>query len=596
MNAKSVVVLTLICALILPVMLYANAADDALAMIKKRQFNQAIELLEKSVDKDPSNADLYYLLGRAYYAKGNFDQAEVELEKCLDRKRKHEDARYYLALVYIKKQEWDKAKEILDEGAEKSKDNKGLFENGLGLYHLARGEYNDADLAFRLALIEDPGNLEYQRNMADLAFEQKIYAVAEQGYKKILEQDSTDAEAWFRLGRSQFNQRMFPDALQSLSKAIGLDSNYVEAYKLDGDIYMLAGQTAQNNGQTQEAQEHFSNAAWMYQHFLDLGGEETPELDYHLGQAYFSLNVYAEAIDKLKKAIDLGIDKSQAYDLLAKSYFRLKEYDNAFGAYHQYEMKVTGGDPNYQWTAADFEFFKERAQTLFQLYNETKQGGEADSSYLEMAVKDYEKAIQLKPEDPIVPQLYVQLALSYYYLGKYQEAIPWFEKKIAIDPDVYNTYLNLAYCYLKLGDNEKAIAEMTKVTELNPSYCLAYKTIANSYLVSIKDIPKAETWYQKWADCDSANYEPYKWLGYIAISAKPPRKDAAVSRLLIAVRKMDAAKIDYCQDPDVIIWLAQAYNMYDDIDKEEEALKWAKRAIKCKPDNKDLKQIIEDLE
>lgn len=596
MNRRITIALATICLLIIPSLLYGDAAADAEEMIKQRQFDQAIEFLKGKIEKDPGYAELYYQLGRTYYAKGEYSEAEKQLDLCLDRKRKHEEAQYYLALVYIKQERWEEAYDILEERAEKSKDHKGLFYNGLGLYHLAREEFNDADLQFRLALIEEPGNLEYQRNMADLAFEQGIYAVAVQGYEKVLAQDSTDVDAFFKLGKSYFLQKMFPQALTSLSKAIALDSNYVEAYKLDGDIFMLAGQTAQSQGRTEGAQEQFSSAVWMFRKYMEVGGEETPEVDYRLGQALFFLNVYEDSAAKLRRAIELGIDKSPAYNLLARAYFRLKQYDLAFQAYHDYEQKISGGDPDYEWTAEDFEFFKERAQTLFQLYDEGRSNGSADSTYLEMAVEDYEKAIALKPDDPIVPNLYVQLGLSYYYLARYEEAIPWFEKKIEIDPDVYNTYLNLAYCYLKMSDFETAIDKMVKVTELNPSYCLAYKTIANSYLVSIKDRANAEQWYGKWAECDSLSYEPYKWLGYIAISAKPPRKDQAISRLETAYRKMMAACVDPCTEPDILIWLAQAYNMYDDIDKEEQAVKWAKRGLKCDPNNKDLKQILEELE
>ena len=66
----------------------------------------------------------------------------------------------------------------------------------------------DDDLQFRLALIEDPDNLEFQRNMADLSFEQGIYAVAVQGYRKVIEQDSTDVDAFFKLGKSYYYQKM----------------------------------------------------------------------------------------------------------------------------------------------------------------------------------------------------------------------------------------------------------------------------------------------------------------------------------------------------------------------------------------------------
>jgi tetratricopeptide (TPR) repeat protein len=188
------------------------------------------------------------------------------------------------------------------------------------------------------------------------------------------------------------------------------------------------------------------------------------------------------------------------------------------------------------------------------------------------------------------------LGLSNYYLGLYDEAIPWFEKKIELQPDIYNTYLNLAYCYLKKGDNETAIDKMVRVTELNPDYCNAYQTIAGTYLISLKQPAASVEWYQKWADCDTTAYEPYKWLGYISVSAKPVKRDQAIRYLLKCTQMMRKAGVNLCEEIDVLIWLMQVYNMYDEIEKEEKALDWAREVLKCDPDNKDAKNVIEQLE
>ncbi|MCK4857051.1 MAG: tetratricopeptide repeat protein [candidate division Zixibacteria bacterium] len=595
---QRLLLLTLVLVLSIPAMLSAGIADDVEVLIKQRSFDEAVSLLQDKIKKDATYAELYYLLGRTYYARGDYDLAEEQLEECLDRKRKHEMALYYRTLIYIEKEQWDKARKILEKGAERSKKNAGWYHNGLGLLHAARGETNEADLAFRMALIEDPDNTEFQRNLADLSFDQGVYAVAADGYREVVAKDSTDALAFLKLATSLFYQKMFVDALQSANKAIALDSNYLEAYKLSGDIFMLAALSAANsNGSTDKtSQERFRNATWMYQKFLELGGEETAEIAYRMGQAYYFLNGFPQAVEALTKAIELGSDKSAAYNLKAKSYFRMHEFDQAIAAYSEYEEKISGGDPNYHWSKDDFEFFKERATTLYQLYHEGRREGNADSTLLQQAIPSYLKAIELKPDDPLVPKLYVELGLSYYYYGQYTEAIPWLEKKIAVEPDVYNTYLNLAYCYLKLDSHETAIEMMKKVIELNPQHCPAYKTIATTYLFTMKEKAAASEWLKKWADCDTIAYEPYKWLGYIAISNKPPEKRAAIKYLLTCIKKMEAAGINICDEIDVITWLAQTYNMYDDSDMEDQALIWAKRGLKCDPNNKTLKQIVEELE
>ncbi|MFH2055769.1 MAG: tetratricopeptide repeat protein [bacterium] len=594
---RKIPILTILLALFLSSISLAGTTDDALALIKKRHFNQAIELLQRGISKDPGFADLHYLLGRAYYEKGVYDSAATALDQALDRKRKHTEAQYYRALVYIAQENFDKAYDLLGDRAEKEKNerDKAMFYNGLALYYLAQDKFDDADYNFRMSLVYDANNIEYQRNLADLSYEQGYYGSASQQYQEIVAKDSTDMLSWFKLGKSLYFQKSFADAVQALSRAIELDSAYIPSYQVSGDIFMIYGLSQLNADNREGAQERFRNAVWMYQHYLDNGGEKTGEIAYRLGQAYYHLNAYPQSLEEIDKAIAMGYEKSNAYDMKAKSLFRMKEFDRAIGAYEEYETKISGGDPNYEWTAQDFDFFKERALTLYQLYVDGRQEGNADSTLLERAIPDYVKALELKPEDPIAPQLYVQLGLSYYYLGRFEEAIPWFQKKIEADPGVYNTYLNLGYCYLKQGDNERVIETMKRVVELNPDYCPAYSLIARTYL-SAKNFSAAIEWFDKLASCDSSTYEPYKWKGYVAISDKPPRKEVALRELLACVNKMESTGISYCDEIDVITWLAQAYTMFDDSDKEDEAVKWAKRGLKCDPGNATLQQIVKDFE
>jgi tetratricopeptide (TPR) repeat protein len=184
--------------------LYADVASDAEQMIEKRRFDAAIEILQREIQEDPGYAELYYLAGRAYYEKGDYEQAADYLEKCLDRKRKHSDALYYRALVHIANEEWEEARDIIGDRPEKEKDEKekAMFYNALALYHQAREEFDDADYNFRMALVYDEESSEYQRNLADLSYEQGYYGSASQQYQDIVAEDSTDILAWFKLGKS----------------------------------------------------------------------------------------------------------------------------------------------------------------------------------------------------------------------------------------------------------------------------------------------------------------------------------------------------------------------------------------------------------
>jgi tetratricopeptide (TPR) repeat protein len=581
--------------------LHADPISDAEAMIKHHQYDSTITLLKARIEKDPSFADLYFVLGKAYYFKGEYAQAETELQNCLDRKRKHEDAQAYLALTYVAIKKWSEAKEILDEGTAKSKTRKGLFFDILGEYHMARGEFTEADLAFRRAIIEEPNSIDYKRDLADLAFENKVYEVAIQGYREILAIDSLDVITHCKLGRALYYQQKWAEAIKSLNTAIRLDSNYADAYQLSGDIYMILGLAASSNGNgdvtesSNQASDLFKNAIWMYERMLKLGGKATLDIDYRLGQAYYNVNGFPQAVEYLDKAIATGNAKANAYSLKAKALFRLKQYDDAEAAFTDYEKKVTKGDPNYQWSTSDFDYFKERALTYYQLYNEGKR---EDSTLVEKAIPFYLKAIELHDTTQIreAASLYDQLGLSYYYSGKYTEAIPWFEKKVAIDTLAIKTYQNLGNCYIKLNNPDKAMDYLNKVVQINPSACSVYETMFRYYLVEKKNRVEAQKVTLKWAQCDTVGYQAYKWLGYFAVSDKPVRKEATIDYLTKAVKRIETANADLCKEPDILVWLAQTYNMYDDEAHKKQAVYWAKRCLKCDPKNQTCKDIVDENE
>jgi tetratricopeptide (TPR) repeat protein len=582
--------------------LYADPIADAEAMIKQHQYDNAATLLKERIQKDPSFADLYFELGKVYFLKEDYVNAKEEFRNCLDRKRKHEDAQAYLAQTHIALKEWKEAKEILDEGTTKSKARKGLFFDILGKYHMARGESSEADLAFRRAGIEEPNNIAYKRDLADLSFENKVYEVAIQGYREVLAIDSLDVITHFKLGKAYYFQQKWGEAIKSLNTAIRLDSNYAEAYQQAGDVYMILGLAAAgSNGDTPEASNQtgdlFKTAIWMYERMLKLGGKETLDVDYRLGQAYYNVNGFPSAVQYLDRAIATGNARANAYSLKAKALFRMKQYDQAEAAFTDYETKVTKGDANYQWGPSDFDYFKERALTYFQLFGESKKEGLIDSTLLERAIPYYLKAIELRDTTQIreTAALYDQLGLSYYNSGKYSEAIPWFQKKVAIDSMAIKTYQNLGSCYMRLDKPDSAIVFFERVVQLNPGACGVYQSMF-SYYMGKKDRSEAFKITQKWAQCDTVGYMAYKYLGYFAISDKPIRKEATIENLLKAVRRMETANVDICKEIDVIVWLAQTYNMYEDEAHKKQAVDWAKRCLKCDPKNQTCKDIIDENE
>lgn len=580
---------------------YADAATDASELVMHRKFDEAVTFINNAIAKDPTYAELYYWLGRVYVEKEDWAQAEAQFNKSLELKKKHDEAKAYLALVYIEGERWVEAKKILDEGVAKSKTAKGRFLNHLGHYHVAKKEFSEADIALRKAELEEPENIEYKRDLADMNYENGVYAVAILGYKEVLQRDSSDAVTYYKLARAYFMQKQFKEAIDNSAKAIGLDSNYTQAYYLQGDIFMILGlsrvsaalESDQTNGNGNGYTDIFKNAIWAYEHYVATGGKETLDLLYRLGQAYYYVGGYDQAIEKLSRAIDMGSDKSVAYDFTAKALFRLKRYDEAVNAYRAYETKITQGDTNFVWGPEYFEFFRDRGVTYSQLFYDSKKEGVPDTSFLDQAIVNLKKAVELKPDEK---SLIYRLGFDLYNRTSFAEAIPWFEKRIAMDSTHLQSYQYIAFSYIKMNDSPKAVEYLELMYKLKPDSPFVLKTLSTTYLFQIKNREKAMEWLRRWADTDTKDYEPYKWIGFIYISEKPAKKEQAIEALTKCVQRMEANGVDKCKEIDVIIWMSQALSFYDTLDKDEEALKWVNRGLQCAPNNETLKNLKENLD
>jgi TolB-like protein/Tfp pilus assembly protein PilF len=92
-------------------------------------------------------------------------------------------------------------------------------------------------------------------------------------------------------------------------------------------------------------------------------------------------------------------------------------------------------------------------------------GGEA-----ERAIEWSERGMRLSPLDPWAFAAFDARALSYFYLGRYEDAAQAAYKSVQANPAHSITYVQLAAALVKLGRLEDAKAAAAKVLELHPTF------------------------------------------------------------------------------------------------------------------------------
>ncbi len=79
-----------------------------------------------------------------------------------------------------------------------------------------------------------------------------------------------------------------------------------------------------------------------------------------------------------------------------------------------------------------------------------------------------QKAIRLSPRDPTISFWFLAAGQAAIYLGKYGNAIQWFEKSVASSPKSVRAYVYLAIAHLLDGNKEKAAQSATIAKRLAP--------------------------------------------------------------------------------------------------------------------------------
>ncbi len=180
-----------------------------------------------------------------------------------------------------------------------------------------------------------------------------------------------------------------------------------------------------------------------------------PDLHNELGIGYHMLGEYGDAIQEFKKAVERSPKVAKYHFNLANSYYESDRIELAINSY----MDAIDLKPDYvpaiNNLADIYEIAgkTEKARELFEYI--TRIEPENALGYLNLgnhflrdndtveAGKNYRKAIEL---DSACYEAYNNIGFILKHLGKYEEALPYFEKCLQINPDYQPAIKDLEKC------------------------------------------------------------------------------------------------------------------------------------------------------
>ena len=330
----------------------------------KGSYQKAITYLEKTLQLEPDNAEVYNNLGIAYRKLGHYSKAISALEKAIQLKPNFVEAYSNLGSAYIYFGDYQQAISALEKAIQIDPSFAGTYYN-FGFVYTKFGNFQKAAHYLEKAIQIDPNYAEAYNNLAFTYMKLGDYQKAKEStekaktlfqkqgdkqgitaaeniemmLKKAKKLDSKEekgddvkAKEYLLKGSDFFDNKDYNKAIEYYQKAIQIDPNFAEAYNNMGTTYIKV-----NN--YQKAIVYFKKAVGIdSQHF---------EACIRLANAYIKLENYLEALTYAKKAYQIDSNHVTVYLTLGSAYGGLKDYINA-KKYYQKAKKLCEQQENQE--------------------------------------------------------------------------------------------------------------------------------------------------------------------------------------------------------------------------------------------------------
>ena len=272
------------------------------------------------------------------------------------------------------------------------------------------------DLCLRAgAFLEDPGDPQG----ADKALEQ---------YARALEVDPDFALAWageslalWKIWNRDKTQESIRRAEEAANRAVRLNPELLEARLARAQIYRANSRYAESIRELQDILK--VNPSWT-------------EAWIHLAASYRQDGQMEKSVAALRKAAELQPDYWKVWRQLGTQFFNLARYDDAALAFKQVIKLIPEENTGYELLGAV----------------ETKRA-------------NYSAALtvyQQLPSPVTTATLAANIGTAYYFEGKLDEARPYYQQAIQLEPRSINSLACLADLYAREGKADSARAEYTR--------------------------------------------------------------------------------------------------------------------------------------
>lgn len=378
--------------------------------------------------------------------------------------------------------------------------------NNLGLAYQAMGNYGQALYYYKKAVDVNPQYTDARMNIGVIYQALEKDAEAVEQFSSILQYDPFCAEAYFNLALCRTAKKMFREAIPDFEKAIERRPDYAEAINGRGVCYkeleMYEAAKADFLKTLELVPTHYNaryNLALIAlrekeylqakEIFTGLVIESPQDMECHarLGEVYLEMNMYQEALNELKLAIENGAHSVLTFKQAGTCSYYIGDYKQAV----YYLNRALSIEPENG----------ELLNNLAMIYQAKKEFGVA-LSYAELAYQYM----------PYSSEIVNNLGVISEQNGNYDAAATHFKRAIELDSDNVDPLYNLGNIYLTLQKYEEAAGYYHQALRLNEFYFKAHNNLGVVYQ-QLDDLEQSELYLRRGLEIQPAFPELLNNLG-----------------------------------------------------------------------------------
>jgi tetratricopeptide (TPR) repeat protein len=321
----------------------------------------------------------------------------------------------------------------------------------LGVIYFNYDQYGRALSQFQKVSNQNPGFYKPYYGMGIIFFLQRDYQQAIENYNKVLNLFPDHDRALYYLGRIYLRLDSLDMSLEYLNKSAELNPNYPPTHYYQGVANMERG--------------WYKSAVQAFRNSLKLDAENYLAHN-SLGECFYRLQRYDEAIYEYNKTTDIKPDFSTAYFNIGNTVYKRGALQDIVDSY--LEILET------RYSETETTQGSSLAEDLRQLRGGTLESAEV---YQQM-VSAYRHALKYEPS---FFEAAFNLALTYENMGIADSAKYFYRETITINPRLVRAHMRLGRTYEREGNYDAALDQFKEVVKLEPSYFSGTPRLGEQY-------------------------------------------------------------------------------------------------------------------